>query len=520
VSQGHYLNLVLDAHLPYVRSPGEDESMQESWLFLAAAECYLPLLETLDRLDRDGVAGSLTICASTALLEMLSDPQLNARFDEYLRRRIQLCHSEIRRFTDPDCAAAKLAQWWLVRAEAKLDFFHRLPDQSIAAAIATHCVTGRIELIPSVSGGAILPLVADQDFRQLHLSLTAASFEQRFGFSARGIWLPGCAYEPELETLILEEGFRYTFLAPQQDSSTTSPTAVGPEGLMFFTLDRGLHHSLLSAVDAWPDQSPYRDRPTFDPQDLLKTGLCRPHMARFASDPHGSSYQRCSDTRPLVAYDPAAALLRAQDAAEQFVEAAAVTAGVCPGQLSSVAVDAELLGYGWFEGLWFLEHVFRRAEQNNLLLTSPSSFVAHASPVIETNQPGLSSIGYRGYLEGWLNERTLWAVARLERAESNLRLALDRFRESQSARISAILGQATRELILAQSGDWLAMLSEGRNAGFASERFLDHVSTVERLVELAHRRGKGGRGFLGEREAAWPFLEGVTVAGKGIRKEH
>lgn len=511
MSQGRYLNLVLDAHLPYVRSPGEGESAQETWLFLASAECYLPLLETLNRLDHDGVAGSLTICASTALLEMLSDPSLNARFDDYLRQRIQLCHSEIRRFSDPECPAAKLARWWLVRAEANLDFFHRLPDQSIAAAIAAHCVTGRIELIPSVTGGTILPLLSDQRVRALHLSLTAASFEQRFGFSARGIWLPACAYDPELEPLILEEGFRYTFLAPQEDGSEKRQATVGPDGLMFFALDSGLRRSLLTAVDTWQDQSPYRDRPTFNPLDLLKTGLCRPHMARYSPGSHDSSYQRCSDARPLVAYDPALALVRAQDAAEHFVETATSVSACCPGQLPSVAIDAELLGYSWFEGFWFLEHVFRRAEQNNVLLTSPSSFVAHASPVIEMHRPGLSSIGYRGYLEGWLNERTLWAVTRLENAQSSLQRARERFQSSQSQRISAILAQATRELILAQSGDWLTMLAEGRNTSLATERFTDHVSTVERLVRLADRRGKGGRGFLGEREAAWPFLANVPL---------
>ena len=42
------LALVLHAHLPYVRSvvPG---SLEEDWFFQALMECYLPLLEVLER---------------------------------------------------------------------------------------------------------------------------------------------------------------------------------------------------------------------------------------------------------------------------------------------------------------------------------------------------------------------------------------------------------------------------------------------------------------------------------------
>ena len=40
--------LVLHAHLPYVRS-AQPGSLEEDWFFQALIECYLPLLETLER---------------------------------------------------------------------------------------------------------------------------------------------------------------------------------------------------------------------------------------------------------------------------------------------------------------------------------------------------------------------------------------------------------------------------------------------------------------------------------------
>lgn len=45
------LAIVLHAHLPYVRAE-EPGSLEEDWFFQALAECYLPLLETLENASR------------------------------------------------------------------------------------------------------------------------------------------------------------------------------------------------------------------------------------------------------------------------------------------------------------------------------------------------------------------------------------------------------------------------------------------------------------------------------------
>jgi len=50
-----YLNLVLHAHLPYVRHPEYPVFLEEQWLFEAISETYLPLLRVLDALERDAV---------------------------------------------------------------------------------------------------------------------------------------------------------------------------------------------------------------------------------------------------------------------------------------------------------------------------------------------------------------------------------------------------------------------------------------------------------------------------------
>ena len=56
------LNLILQAHLPYVRHLEYPKFLEENWLFESLNETYIPLLRMLERLDKDGVELKLAIC--------------------------------------------------------------------------------------------------------------------------------------------------------------------------------------------------------------------------------------------------------------------------------------------------------------------------------------------------------------------------------------------------------------------------------------------------------------------------
>ncbi len=80
------LMLVLHAHLPYVRHPDDEDHLEEEWLHEAVLECYLPLLELLERLGDDGVPVRLTLSLTPTLVAMLEDPLLRARIEARLGR--------------------------------------------------------------------------------------------------------------------------------------------------------------------------------------------------------------------------------------------------------------------------------------------------------------------------------------------------------------------------------------------------------------------------------------------------
>ncbi len=62
-----YLSLVLHAHLPYVRDPENEDALEERWLFEAITTCYIPLLNSMLTMSREGIGFRLTISLSPPL---------------------------------------------------------------------------------------------------------------------------------------------------------------------------------------------------------------------------------------------------------------------------------------------------------------------------------------------------------------------------------------------------------------------------------------------------------------------
>ena len=81
-----YLSLVLHAHLPFVRHPEHEKFLEESWLFEAVTETYIPLIQILENWQRDGIDGRLTLSLSPTLCTMLGDSLLRARYEKHLSK--------------------------------------------------------------------------------------------------------------------------------------------------------------------------------------------------------------------------------------------------------------------------------------------------------------------------------------------------------------------------------------------------------------------------------------------------
>ncbi len=92
-----YLAIILHAHLPFVRHPEHEKFLEESWLFEAITETYLPLLAIMSGWHRDGMETRLTLTLSPTLCVMLQDALLKERYARHLDSVIELAEKELHR---------------------------------------------------------------------------------------------------------------------------------------------------------------------------------------------------------------------------------------------------------------------------------------------------------------------------------------------------------------------------------------------------------------------------------------
>ena len=95
----------------------------------------------------------------------------------------------------------------------------------------------------------------------------------------------------------------------------------------------------------------------------------------------------------------------------------------------------------------------------------------------------MSSWGYKGYAEVWLENSNDWIYRHLhEGAERMVEMA--RANPTPAPVRRRALNQAARELLLAQSSDWAFILKTGTMVDYAIKLTRDHVVNFNHLYEL------------------------------------
>src|SRR5688572_27170395 len=100
------LSIVLHGHLPYVLHHGSYPH-GEAWLFEAAAETYLPILDMIGEVALHRARPGLTIGLTPVLLEQLSHERFKNGFVRYLNERIERAtrdRAEFEKSNDPHFA--------------------------------------------------------------------------------------------------------------------------------------------------------------------------------------------------------------------------------------------------------------------------------------------------------------------------------------------------------------------------------------------------------------------------------
>lgn len=492
-----YLCLVLHTHLPYVRHPEHDDFLEEDWLYEAISETYIPLIDVFERLVRDGVDFRLTLSLTPTLISMLGDSLLQERYLKHLDKLIELAHKEIER-TRFEAEFNRLAHLYLERFQLCRDVFNRY-QRNLIFAFKKFQDIGKLEIITSAATHSYFPLMqVTKSSIRAQVKTAVTHYERAFGRPPRGIWLPECGYNPGDDLFLKEAGIKYFFSdahgllhgCPRPKYGVFAPVYCKGSGVACFGRDLESSKQVWSSIEGYPGDYNYREFYRdigFD----LDYDYIKPYISSDGTRVNtGIKYYRITgsgnDKKPYVfewARDKAAEhaanfIFNRHSQIEYLYEILQ--------QKKPIIVspyDTELFGHWWFEGPLWLEFLIRKLyfDQDIIRMITAIEYLEE-NPRNQVIRPSMSSWGYKGYSEVWLQGANDWLYRHLHEASWRMNELVESYPHTNGT-VRRALNQALRELFLAQSSDWAFILATGTHTSYALKRMKEHILRFTRLYE-------------------------------------
>jgi 1,4-alpha-glucan branching enzyme len=449
-ARGGELALVLHTHMPYVEGFGT-WPFGEEWLWEAIATCYLPLLDVLP-------GAPLTLSLTPVLADQLEQPGAIERCLTFLTEiRPESHRRDIAELHDGghEALAAELRRSAAEYAAAA----DRLADlgPGLLSSLAGHAAW------TSAATHAVLPLIATESGVDLQVQTGIAAHRRRSGAWGGGFWLPECAHASWLDPLLEQAGARATCVELTGrwrlgDARHLQPL-ISEDGLVLWPIDRGTI-ALVWGEGGYPARAAYRDY----------------H--------HHTAHQHRAWRIDGAPYDHRAAVRQARADAADFV--GRVRARVAGGGLCVCALDTELLGHWWYEGLEWLRAVLDESVRQGLALTTLDDALERHDPVALADPPlPVTSWGEGGDLRTWSGPD----VAELAWQTRTHELAIAAWTGGGGHRHAP--PRALRELLALQSSDWAFLAHRGTAGDYPRQRAAGHAAALR--LALADPQGSDPR---------------------------
>jgi 1,4-alpha-glucan branching enzyme len=515
--------------MPYVLSHGKSPHGTD-WINESAIECYLPLLNALERLEKEGIHPRWTINVTPILAEQLEDPAFKDGFEEYCKEKIEAAQIDAKGFRESGQMWMEgLAHFWANQYAKGLEEFRTRWNRSIVQGFRYFQDIGSVELITSGATHGYQPLMGTDESCKAQVRLGVETYKKHFGQQPRGIWLPECAYRPRYdwksptgenevawqrmgtEEILRDEGIEYFFV---DSHMIRGGNPIGTYGQKFPQLAEMFARSSKYFTPPAEYRSEYEHYMlpngvvcfARDPQTTVKVWSGEvgypgdPAYLEFHKQlyPGRHKYWRISEDKADLGqkqpYDPFKAFESIQDHAADMVQVLKGTLahykGLADREGCIVAMyDTELFGHWWWEGPEFLYQLSRLLHQDGEVAMVSGGDVLDTDPAKHVITLPEGSWGEGGYHYIWLNEDNLWTWKKLYECERKVRQMA---REWRSGPAREVITQAARELLLAEASDWQFLISTFAAKDYAEIRFEDHVQRCLRLAAMAQTVHLGG----------------------------
>lgn len=496
------LVIVLHGHLPYVLHHGEWPH-GEDWLYEAAVECYLPLLQVIGHCALYGRSPKFVVGLTPVLLEQLAHEHFAQGLRRYLGEQIQRARDDRATFEGwGDLHLRWLAERWERHFEEVLAYFETIGGD-IPGAFAARHREGHVQVLTSAATHGYLPLLWEDSSIRAQIRAGRATSRRILGVDTRGAWLPECAYRPAgpwwapngwgrrdwrpgIEQILLEEGITHTFVENHLvgDWRLHEPYRVGHhEGraLAVFARDREVCEHVWSGDMGYPADGTYLEfHKRHGPRRGLRywkitgnkvdLGLKHPY---YPDDVPGKLYEHSQHFRHIVR--------------ERLWKHHHHTGGR---GVVVATFDLELFGHWWHEGPRFLRDLVLACHDDpDIDLQTAEEVLAERPPVHAISLPE-GSWGDKGDHRVWANDRVRWMWDVQYRCELDFGRATRELPWSSDPVLEDLLRRAGRELLLLQASDWIFVITRDQAVDYGIRRFSQHAARFDNLLELARRASR------------------------------
>ena len=493
-----YVSFILHAHLPFIHHPESEDYLEEEWLYEAISETYIPLLLNFQKLEEEKVDFRLTMSITPPLLSMLDNKLLQKRYIKYLKKHIELCEKEVVRTASND-KVNSLSKYYLERYTNDLHIFKDIYNCNLINAFKHFQDIGVLEIITCGATHGYFPILyVNENTVKAQIALGVQTYEKYFGKKPRGIWLPECGYVPEADKYLKQFGIEYIiteshgilYADPTPIYATFAPI-VSPNGIIAFGRDIESSKQVWSSICGYPGDFNYREFYRDIGYDA-DYDYIKPYIAKNGARVNtGIKYHRITSKGDFKDYYN---LQWAKDSAEkqaghffdsrvnQIEELSNIMKDTPP--IVLCPYDAELFGHWWYEGPYWLYVLFKKIyyDNSNFKLITPSEYI-DTFPNMQISTPCISSWGANGYSEVWLNHTNDYVHKHLHIAGDRMVELAHLFPNQKNGLKKKALNQCARELLLAQSSDWLFIITNGTMVDYAKKRIKDHIGRFTKLYE-------------------------------------
>ncbi|MBQ4496126.1 MAG: DUF1957 domain-containing protein [Spirochaetaceae bacterium] len=486
------LVIAIYAHQPYIWHKEDDFISQNEILYSAISETYLPLLNMFSDLEADGVPFKLMMCFSPSLCALLSDPTVQKCYINWLDKVIALGEAEVGRYDadDPRCA---LAEEQLRQSKQNKHDFEETYQQDLLSKFSYYAKKGNIELMATAATNCYLPMYVDlPQAVQAQVEVGLMSHRYYFDTAPEGFWLPYMGYTPGLESIIRPYGFFYTILdahgllfgSPVPMKGIFSPARCF-NSLAVFARDNAAAAGFDDNPELYALKGEYRNQNRdigFEsPLDQLE-GFLNKDNARLST---GYKYWA---NEPDAVYNAAKAFASVDDDADTFLDMKAKKLTQVSEQLDNTDVssvccfEASFFGQKWYEGIAWLESVFRKAAERDDIKLAQCSELLENKFSLQRITPFTSAASGTGYAEDMIDHSNDWMIRYVRKAVERMIDLTTRF-PSDSGLKERSLNLAAKEVLLAQSGDWPEMVKKQYFDNYASNRFRESVGAFTTVYD-------------------------------------